>query len=125
MFDHISLGVRDIARSATFYDACLVPLALTRLHGDEVSLGYGSTTVGLWLLATERPVPADTASGLHFCFRAPSRAAVDAFHRAALAHGGGDNGAPGLRTDYGPDYYAAFVVDPDGHRLEAYCRASG
>ncbi len=125
MFDHISLGVRDLARSAAFYDACLAPLALTRLHGDQASLGYGAAAVGLWLLATERPVSADAASGLHICFHAPSRAAVDAFHHAALAQGGRDNGAPGLRADYGPDYYAAFVVDPDGYRLEAYCGASG
>lgn len=60
-------------------------------------------------------------SNLHFCFTAPTRASVDAFHAAALAAGGSDNGAPGLREAYGPGYYAAFVVDPDGYRLEAYC----
>lgn len=70
--------------------------------------------------AAARPVPPDPASGLHVCFRAPSRAAVDAFYRAALAAGGRDNGAPGER-EYEPGYYAAFVIDPDGYRLEAYC----
>ena len=66
-------------------------------------------------------MPADEKSGLHSCFTAPSRAAVDAFHSAALQAGGRDNGAPGLRVQYGPDYYAAFVIDPDGYRIEAYC----
>jgi catechol 2,3-dioxygenase-like lactoylglutathione lyase family enzyme len=67
-----------------------------------------------------QPVRPDTGSGLHFCFSAPTREAVDGFHVAALSTGGADNGAPGLRSDYGADYYAAFVVDPDGYRLEAY-----
>jgi catechol 2,3-dioxygenase-like lactoylglutathione lyase family enzyme len=71
----------------------------------------------------ERPVPAATGSGLHFCFAAPTRQSVDAFHAAALAAGGCDNGKPGLRKDYGANYYAAFAVDPDGYRLEAYCAA--
>ena len=66
-------------------------------------------------------MPADDKSGLHFCFSAPTRASVDAFHAAALEAGGRDNGQPGVRAEYDPDYYAAFVVDPDGYRLEAYC----
>jgi catechol 2,3-dioxygenase-like lactoylglutathione lyase family enzyme len=70
---------------------------------------------------TDRPVAADEKSGLHFCFSAPTRRSVDEFHAAALAAGGRDNGRPGPRPDYGPDYYAAFVIDPDGYRLEAYC----
>lgn len=74
----------------------------------------------LWLLQTDHPVAADPRSGLHVCLRAGDAAAVDAFHAAALAHGGRDNGAPGLRADYGADYYAAFVSDPDGYRLEAH-----
>jgi catechol 2,3-dioxygenase-like lactoylglutathione lyase family enzyme len=76
-------------------------------------LGSGSISPG-------SPVPPDTKSGLHFCFAAPSRESVGAFHRAALAAGGRDNGKPGLREDYGPNYFAAFVVDPDGYRIEAY-----
>jgi catechol 2,3-dioxygenase-like lactoylglutathione lyase family enzyme len=73
------------------------------------------------VLRAERPVPADDRSGLHFCFTAPDRASVDAFHTAALTAGGKDNGKPGLRADYGPNYYAAFAVDPDGYRIEAWC----
>ncbi len=121
MFDHISIGVRDAAAAKRFYDAALTPLGLKLLSESPGSLGYGGKAVGLWIGETTRPVPADTASGLHFCFAAPSRKAVDAFHAAALAAGGSDNGKPGLRTSYGESYYAAFVVDPDGFRLEAYC----
>ena len=123
MFDHLSLGIGDLERSRAFYDASLAALGLKRLSDGEDSLGYGDTSVGLWLLLCARPVPAEAESGLHLCFRATSRAAVDRFHAAALARGGQDNGAPGLRPDYGPDYYAAFVIDPDGYRLEAYCSA--
>lgn len=121
MLDHVSIGVRDIARTRRFYDAALAPLDYGCLSAGEASLGYGRDGVAFWISRSERPVPADDASGLHFCFRAGSRAAVDAFHAAALAAGGRDNGAPGLRADYGDDYYAAFVVDPDGYRIEAYC----
>jgi catechol 2,3-dioxygenase-like lactoylglutathione lyase family enzyme len=121
MFDHVSIGVADIARSKKFYDAALKPLGYSRLSDGETSLGYGDKAVALWLGATQKPVKADTDSGLHFCFVAPNRAAVDAFHANALKAGGTDNGKPGVRTDYGPKYYAAFAVDPDGYRLEAYC----
>ena len=121
MFDHVSIGVADIARSKKFYDAALAPLGYGRLSEGETSLGYGDKAVALWLGATQKPVKADTESGLHFCFVAPDRAAVDAFHAAALKAGGTDNGKPGVRADYGPKYYAAFAVDPDGYRLEAYC----
>jgi catechol 2,3-dioxygenase-like lactoylglutathione lyase family enzyme len=121
MLDHISLGVRDIARTKRFYDAALAPLGYTCLSAGEGSLGYGREAVALWIGKSDRPVASDEKSGLHVCFAAPSRAAVDAFHEAALAVGGRDNGAPGLRRDYGPTYYAAFVVDPDGYRLEAHC----
>jgi catechol 2,3-dioxygenase-like lactoylglutathione lyase family enzyme len=121
MIDHISIGVGDLARSRRFYDAVFAPLGCRCLDSGDGYLGYGAVAVQLWLYAVERPVPADTGSGLHFSFVAPSRKAVDAFHAAALAQGGRDNGAPGPRKDYGPHYYAAFVVDPDGYRLEAHC----
>jgi catechol 2,3-dioxygenase-like lactoylglutathione lyase family enzyme len=121
MFNHISLGVKDVARAGAFYDAVLKPLGLQRLSDGAASLGYGKDgVVGLWIGLAERPVRADPASGLHICFDAPSRKAVDAFHRAAVANGGTDNGAPGVRADYAPTYYAAFVADPEGYRLEAY-----
>jgi catechol 2,3-dioxygenase-like lactoylglutathione lyase family enzyme len=124
MFDHISIGVRDIERSKRFYDTALEPLGYTRLMEIEGTLGYGGKSVALWVSAAEHPVSPDPKSGLHFCFTAPTRKSVNAFHAAAVRTGGSDNGAPGLRLDYGPDYYAAFVIDPDGYRLEAYCGAS-
>jgi catechol 2,3-dioxygenase-like lactoylglutathione lyase family enzyme len=121
MFDHVSIGVRDVARAKRFYDAALRPLGYKCLSEGEDSLGYGAGAIALWVYAAQQPVPADTASGLHFCFAAPTRESVDGFHSAALRAGGSDNGSPGFRDDYGPGYYAAFVVDPDGYRLEAYC----
>ena len=121
MINHVSVGVRDIAATRRFYDAALKPLGYQCLSEGSGSLGYGRDAVAFWISSSERPVPADPASGLHFCFTAPTRKSVDAFHAAALRAGGRDNGKPGLRADYGPDYYAAFVVDPDGYRIEAYC----
>jgi catechol 2,3-dioxygenase-like lactoylglutathione lyase family enzyme len=121
VFDHVSIGVADIPRSKKFYDATMKPLGFSRLSDGETSLGYGETSVQLWLGATGKPVKADMESGLHFCFAAKDRAAVDAFHAAALKAGGKDNGKPGVRADYGAKYYAAFVIDPDGYRIEAYC----
>jgi catechol 2,3-dioxygenase-like lactoylglutathione lyase family enzyme len=123
MLNHVSIGVRDIARTKRFYDAALKPMGYKALSASDSSLGYGKDNVVLWISATPKPVPADTASGLHFCFDAPTRKSVAAFHAAALGAGGKDNGTPGLRADYGPNYYAAFVVDPDGYRIEAYCGA--
>jgi catechol 2,3-dioxygenase-like lactoylglutathione lyase family enzyme len=120
MIDHVSIGVRDIAKSKQFYDAALKPLGYQCLSKGEGSLGYGAEAVMLWISAVDRPVPPDMKSGLHFCFTAPDRRSVDAFHAAALKTGGRDNGKPGLRDDYGPGYYAAFVVDPDGYRIEAH-----
>ena len=121
MFDHVSIGVADIARSRKFYDAALKPLGINLLSDGESSLGYGEKAVQLWLGASKQPVTADMESGLHLCFAARDRAAVDAFHAAALKAGGRDNGKPGVRADYGPKYYAAFAIDPDGYRIEAYC----
>ena len=121
MFDHISLGVRDMARSRAFYDAALQPLGYSCLSEGSDSGGYGKEGVSLWLGQTDAPVPADPKSGLHVCFTAPTRRSVDEFHTAALKSGGKDNGKPGVRADYAPNYYAAFVVDPDGYRLEALC----
>jgi len=121
MIDHVSIGVRDIAATKRFYDAALAPLGYSCLSASDASLGYGREAVALWIGATKTPVPADDASGLHICFSAKDRKAVDTFHAAALHTGGRDNGKPGLRADYGADYYAAFVTDPEGYRIEAYC----
>lgn len=124
MINHLSIGVRDIARARGFYDAALAPLGYRCLSEGADSLGYGAESVVLWINRTDHPVQADPRSGLHICFDAPTRAAVAAFHRAALAHGGADNGKPGLRPDYDATYYAGFAIDPDGYRLEAYCGRS-
>ena len=121
MLDHVSIGVSDIARAGKFYDAVLKPLGYTRLSDGDTALGYGDKGSFLWLLASKKPVKPDMESGLHFCFVARDRAGVDAFHAAGLKQGGTDNGKPGVRTDYSPTYYAAFVIDPDGYRIEAYC----
>lgn len=124
MLNHISIGVADIARAKAFYDAALGALGYTCLSEGEGSLGYGKDAPALWISKVRKPVKADPDSGLHVCFDAPSRKAVAAFHKAALAAGAEDNGKPGLRESYGPGYYAAFVVDPDGYRIEAYCGAA-
>jgi catechol 2,3-dioxygenase-like lactoylglutathione lyase family enzyme len=121
MIHHVSIGVRDIAATKRFYDAALKPLGYVCLSESEGSLGYGGDSVEFWISSTTHPVAADNRSGLHFCFAAPSRRSVDAFHAAALASGGRDHGAPGLRPDYGNDYYTAYVTDKDGYRIEAYC----
>ena len=120
MFDHVSIGVRDIAKAKAFYDAALKPLGFTCLSADEASLGYGKEAPGFWILKAETRFPTIRSPG--FISALPRRAgqSVSAFHAAAMAHGGRDNGKPGVRKDYGPHYYAAFVLDPEGYRLEAY-----
>ena len=122
MIDHISLGVADLTRAKRFYDAVLSPLGYACLSADGSTLGYGREAVVLWIGLADRPVPPDDKSNLHFCFTAPTPASVDTFHVAALASGGRDNGEPGIREEYSPDYYAAFAIDPDGYRIEAYCQ---
>jgi catechol 2,3-dioxygenase-like lactoylglutathione lyase family enzyme len=121
MINHVSIGVCDIARTKRFYEAALQPLGYRCLSEASGSLGFGRDAVAFWVSLVERPVPADKGSGLHFCFTAPTRSSVNAFHAAALGAGGRDNGKPGVRAEYDPDYYAAFVIDPDGYRIEAYC----
>jgi len=122
MIAHISIGVRDADRSRAFYDAALAPLGYKCIRAARslVGYGYGADSISFWVFSAEHPVTPDEKSGLHFCFAAPDAAAVDAFHAAALRAGGRDNGASGLRPVYGADYYAAFIVDPDGYRIEAY-----
>ena len=119
MIDHVSIGVADFAQALAFYDAALAPLGVQRLITRPDHAGYGLP--GRPMFWINHLVGQRGDSSGHVAFMADDRAAVDAFHRAALAVGGRDNGAPGLR-DYHPSYYAAFVVDPEGHRLEAVCR---
>jgi catechol 2,3-dioxygenase-like lactoylglutathione lyase family enzyme len=119
MLHHLSLGVTDLARAAAFYDAVLGALGYARVWDDDTAVGYGIAGGGDLLALKLQPETTPPGPGFHLAFGAPSRAAVDAFHAAALRHGGRDNGAPGLRPDYGDGYYAGFVVDADGHRIEA------
>jgi catechol 2,3-dioxygenase-like lactoylglutathione lyase family enzyme len=125
MIDHISIGVSDLSRSKKFYDAVLKPLGCACLSEGDGWLGYGAEQVQLWIYGGKQPIKADMESGLHFCFAAPTREAAAAFHKAALATGGKDNGKPGLRADYGDNYYAAYAIDPDGYRIEAFCSRAG
>lgn len=125
MLDHVSLGISDLARSQRFYDAALRPLGLVRtvdFEGRGSDYGAMPGTLGVELTIT-READARPVSGMHICLRAPHRAAVVAFHAAAIAAGGRDDGEPGVRPQYHADYFAAFVTDPDGHRIEAVCHA--
>lgn len=118
VLDHVTLKVSDYPRAEAFYDAALAPLGLKRLFGDgQTYAGYGDSRPFFWIGADGRRGYA------HVAFAVGERAAVDAFHAAALAAGGRDNGAPGLRAHYHPTYYGAFVLDPDGQNIEAVCHA--
>jgi catechol 2,3-dioxygenase-like lactoylglutathione lyase family enzyme len=119
MLHHLSFGVVDLERAGAFYDAVLAPLGYVRVSQDDTALGYGHPGGDDKLslkLVQEVSIP---GAGFHLASAANSREQVSAFHAAALQHGGRCNGAPGLRPDYGDDYCAAFVFDPDGYRLEA------
>jgi catechol 2,3-dioxygenase-like lactoylglutathione lyase family enzyme len=118
MFDHIGLKTKDIDASVVFYAAALAPLGCELCSRDETGAGFGPPGApGLWLYAAS----AAQGSPMHIAFRAGDRAAVDRFHRGGLEAGGRDNGAPGLRADYSPTYYTAFLLDPDGNNVEAVC----
>ena len=122
MIDHIEIFVSDGGRARAFYDAALAPLGIKVVFvvGTKVqALGYGADRPFFWVT----PNPQGLTGPLHVAFTASTRAQVDAFHAAALAAGGRDNGAPGLRPHYHPNYYGAFVLDPDGHNIEAVCHA--
>ncbi|MCE9671008.1 VOC family protein [Myxococcus stipitatus] len=116
MFDHVGLKVKDLDASIRFYTAALAPLGYVLCSRDDGSAGFGPTgEPSLWLYAT----PGLENPGTHVAFRASQRGAVDRFHAAGLEAGGKDNGRPGVRADYSPTYYAAFLVDPDGNNVEA------
>ena len=127
MIDHVGFAVGDARTSRLFYEAALAPLGITLLRTttpEQTEAGGTAHGFGrdgkpfFWVGDKER-----VGEGTHVAFAVDTRAEVDAFHTAALAAGGRDNGAPGVRTRYSPTYYAAFVLDPDGHNLEAVCRA--
>ena len=118
MIDHISISVNDLKRATRFYELVLATIGYTKLDVRPETVGFGKRYAEFWL--NYRPglrVVAD--DGSHVCLRAPTTQAVDAFHAAALSVGGESDGAPGERPHYGEGYYAAFVRDLDGHRIEA------
>jgi catechol 2,3-dioxygenase-like lactoylglutathione lyase family enzyme len=120
MLGHVSFGVSDLERAIAFYDAALAPLGLTRVWTKPDAGGYGPPGGGdILALKQQRSGARPPGPGFHLAFNAGTHAAVDAFHSKALRAGGTDNGRPGFRPHYGPTYYAAFVIDPDGHPLEA------
>ena len=129
MLHHVSLGTTDIDRAVGFYDAVLLPLGYIRAWSDirpgeqGQAVGYGPKGSGDKLAVKQVSLSIPDIPGFHLAFAAPTRDAVVAFHAAALSAGGRDNGSPGLRPEYGDSYFAAFVLDPDGHRLEAVCKA--
>jgi catechol 2,3-dioxygenase-like lactoylglutathione lyase family enzyme len=123
--DHVSVGVSNMNRSKAFYDAALAPLGMravypVEINGKLVGVGYGvAESATFWIQLPINGQAASMGNGVHIAFRAENRGAVDAFFLAALDKGGVEDGRPGLRTEYSPDYYGAFVRDPDGNKIEA------
>lgn len=129
--DHVSVGVTNVRRAKVFYDAALAPLGMTAIYpveinGQLVGVGYGvDAKPSFWIQLPINGQQATMGNGVHIALRADTRAAVDSFYLAALEQGGIEDGKPGLRTEYHPDYYGAFVRDPDGNKIEAVCHAHG
>ena len=127
MLDHVSITVTDLGAAENFYDAVMSALGVPKVRKFELRLGYGERCDGdhpdrnyLSIKIGDQP---DDAPARHWCFKAPSRAAVDAFWKAGVANGGTDNGPPGVRLVYHVNYYAAFLIDPSGNRVEAVCHS--
>ena len=121
MLSHVSLGTSDADRAAAFYDPVLAVLGIRKLDERDGSIDYGTS---MTLFSLEKPTdrrPATPGNGVHIAFAAGTRTQVRVFYRLALAIGGSDAGAPGLRPEYDANYYAAFVRDPDGNKIEAVC----
>ncbi len=119
MIDHVGYEVADLARAGRFYDGVFHALGIRRLHDSERLIGWGVQEPTFWLTARSAPAPAYG----HVAFRAVGKAAVDAAHAAGVAAGGTDDGAPGPRPQYGPRYYAGYLRDPDGLRVEVVASA--
>jgi catechol 2,3-dioxygenase-like lactoylglutathione lyase family enzyme len=120
MIDHISVAVRDLNAATRFYETLLAPLGLTKLREwPNAAIGFGKKYPEFWINRRDAMGRITDDSGVHICLRARDTAAVDAFHAAALNAGGTSDGAPGLRPEYYSHYYAAFIRDPDGNRIEA------
>jgi catechol 2,3-dioxygenase-like lactoylglutathione lyase family enzyme len=120
MIDHVSIAVRDIKAAESFYTALLAPLGLSKLREwPDAAVGYGKRYPEFWINRRSDMTPVAKGSGVHICLRATSAEAVNAFHAVAIARGGISDGAPGPRLEYNDRYYAAFIRDPDGNRIEA------
>lgn len=119
MLHHVSLGTSDVARARRFYDAVMATLNLPVLLAQDDGAHYGTGEIVFSIMQPADGAPAAPGNGVHVAFQARDRAMVDRFHAAGLAHGGRDDGAPGLRPDYDANYYAAFLRDPDGNKIEA------
>ena len=116
MLDHVTIGVSDMERSRAFFDKALSPLGIERLYAEgKLFAGYGADRKAFFWISLRQSV----LTSSHVAFSAPNREAVDNFHKAAVEAGGRDNGKPGLRSQYHPNYYGAFILDPDGHNIEA------
>ena len=127
-FSHITVGTSDMERAVRFYDAVLAPLGLVRAKSFKAASGYGpkdfsGINLPFWILRPRDRSAASAGNGVTVAFTVPTHAAVDAFHAAALAHGGTCEGPPGPRTHYHPDYYGAYVRDPEGNKICAVCHA--
>jgi len=119
MLDHVGVNVSDYERSRVFYKGALAPLGFSLLMEPVPGTGGFGSEGKPWFWITDQREP--TTENVHVAFAARDRATVDAFHAAALEAGGTDNGAPGIRTIYHPDYYGAYVLDPDGNNVEVVC----
>jgi catechol 2,3-dioxygenase-like lactoylglutathione lyase family enzyme len=116
---HMSIGTNDFEAATTFYDAVLATIGAKRVLDFPGAVAYGKVYPEFWVQKPHDGGSAATANGVHFAFLAPDKPALQAFYEAALAAGGSDDGAPGPRPDYGPEYFGCFVRDPDGHKIEA------
>lgn len=121
VFSHVSLGTNDFPRARKFYDAVLATLQMKCVMNYDEGAGYGREMPEFWIQLPHDGQAANPGNGTHVCFGAASEQEVQDFHRTALAHGGEDEGKPGLRKEYSDNYYAAFVRDPDGNKIEAMC----
>jgi catechol 2,3-dioxygenase-like lactoylglutathione lyase family enzyme len=119
MIDHVSIAVRDLAAATCFFERVLAPLGMTRLETRPATVGFGKSYPEFWLNLRADMAPVAAGRGAHVAVRARTTEIVDAFHAAALAAGGASDGAPGLRPQHGDGYYAAFIRDADGNRIEA------
>lgn len=125
MIDHVSVAVRDLEAAARFYETVLATLGFARLETRRATVGFGKKYPEFWINLRADLMLLPENSGAHICFRASSTDLVDAFYQAALAAGGANDGAPGLRPQHGEGYYSAFIRDPDGNRIEAVTFLAG